>query len=49
MYGNQAAQKWKTYRSALLGPDMAKVFSNDYLRTIGLDDYIEGLPPDLLT
>lgn len=49
MYGNQAAQKWKTYRSALLGPDMAKVFSNDYLRTIGLDDYVGSFPPDLLT
>ena len=48
MYGDQAAQKWKTYRSALLGPDMAKVFSNGFLRTIGLDDYIGGLPPDLL-
>lgn len=48
MYGDQAAQKWKTYRSALLDPDMAKVFSNDFLRTIGLDDYIGGLPPDLL-
>ena len=48
MYGNQAVQKWKTYRSALLGPDMAKMFSNDYLHTIGLDDYVGDFPTDLL-
>lgn len=48
MYGTEVPQTWKTYRSALLGPDMAQVFTNDFLKTIGLADYIGDVPPDLL-
>ena len=39
MYGNRA-EEWKKHRSALLTKKMAEVFGNDFLKTIGLDQYI---------
>ncbi|OBX24776.1 hypothetical protein LX77_01009 [Gelidibacter algens] len=38
MYGDQA-KIWKKYRSSLLSEDMVKLFSNDFLDTIGLSDF----------
>ncbi|NER13572.1 FAD-linked oxidase [Leptobacterium flavescens] len=42
MFGEDA-KKWKAYRNSLLSPEMATVFSNDFLIDTGLD---EALPPD---
>ncbi len=47
MYGENA-NIWKEYRSSLLTKDMAKVFSNDFLNTIGLSDFEENPPQDLI-
>jgi FAD binding domain len=38
MYGN-SVQKWIDIRSALLTKEMAKLFSNEFLETAGLDEY----------
>ncbi|AEE49803.1 FAD-binding protein [Haliscomenobacter hydrossis] len=45
MYGADAIRNWKTQRSALLGKAMAKVFSNDFLDTLGLSEYIDNVQP----
>ncbi len=47
MYGENA-ETWKKYRSSFLSKDMAKVFSNDFLNTIGLSEYQENSPPGLI-
>lgn len=36
-------EEWIKQRSRLLRPDMAKMFSNDFINRLGLDDYIDGL------
>ena len=46
MYGDKA-RKWMEIRSSLLSPQMAKVFSNDFLDTLGLSTYIHGANEDL--
>ncbi len=43
MYGNNA-QLWKQYRSALLRKETAALFSNDFLKDIGLSDYLTDVP-----
>ncbi len=47
MYGAKA-KAWQNHRSALLTKTMAKVFSNDFLRTIGLDQHLSGQSRDLV-
>ena len=47
MYGGNA-RKWMEYRSALLSPEMAKVFSNDFLNTTGLASYIPNVGSNLI-
>lgn len=47
MYGNDV-NKWKAYRSALLTPEMAKLFSNDFLKDINLETYIENVMPEII-
>lgn len=42
------AEKWMEIRSAFLTKDMAKVFSNDFLKTIGLSAYKEDALEDLI-
>lgn len=42
MYGSDA-RKWKEYRSALLGKENAKLFSNDFLRDTKLEEYVENV------
>lgn len=40
MYGDKA-REWKKYRNSILSNDMAALFSNDFLRKIGLSDSIQ--------
>ena len=47
MYGDAAAQ-WKNIRCALLSKQMADLFSNDFLDTVKLSDYREGVEPGLI-
>lgn len=47
MYGENA-KIWNEYRSSLLSKDMAKVFTNDFLNTLGLADFEENTPEDLI-
>lgn len=47
MYGENALT-WKKYRSALLSPEMSKVFSNDFLDRTGLSERIEPRDEDLI-
>ena len=47
MYGNDAAL-WLQYRSALLSEEMASVFSNDFLKTLGLSHYFTNADPNLV-
>jgi hypothetical protein len=47
MYGEKA-EKWKELRSALLSPEMAKVFSNDFLDTTGLSEINEVVDEELI-
>jgi hypothetical protein len=47
MYGENA-KTWKEHRSSFLSKDMAKVFSNDFINTIGLAEYQENSPPGLI-
>ena len=42
------AETWMEHRSALLSKGMAKVFSNDFLKTAGLDHYKEDASDDLI-
>ena len=42
MYGNKA-EKWMEQRSRLLSKEMAKLFSNPFLKQIGLADYREAI------
>ncbi len=42
------AEKWIQIRSAFLSEDMAKVFSNDFLGTIGLAKYQENVLEDII-
>ncbi len=44
MYG-PAADAWKAHRSALLTHEMAKLFSNDFLDTTGLSEYLVAADP----
>ncbi|SDM21340.1 FAD-binding protein [Kriegella aquimaris] len=46
MYG-KSSENWKKCRSWLLSKEMAKVFSNDFLSTTGLNEYIE-VPPNFI-
>lgn len=46
MYGNKAVT-WKKCRSWFLSQDMARVFSNDFLSTVGLDDFL-NVPPHFI-
>lgn len=41
MYGNKG-EEWKNYRSALLSKEMANIFSNAFMDTVGLSDYNEN-------
>ncbi len=47
MYGNKD-DEWKNYRSALLTKEMADLFSNDFLTTVGLSDYRKNVPSTLI-
>lgn len=48
MYGEDA-KKWRAYRSALLSPEMQKLFSNRFLKECGLDGgEIAATPDDLI-
>ncbi len=47
MYGNRKTE-WMQYRSALLGPEVAKVFTNDFLVAAGLAQFQEGIAADLI-
>ena len=47
MYGNNAT-KWMETRSALLSKEMAKLFSNNFLETIGLSQFEDNAPMDLI-
>jgi hypothetical protein len=44
MYGANA-QIWKKYRTDLLSPAMAQVFSNGFLKRVGLDQ-AQTIPPE---
>lgn len=46
MYGADA-DKWKQYRSALLGKASAKLFSNGFLDDTGLSEFKEDAPTEL--
>jgi hypothetical protein len=48
MYGSDAIEKWMEIRSAFLTEEMAEVFSNDFLETIGLSNYNEDALEDLI-
>jgi hypothetical protein len=43
-----AEEKWKSMRSTLLTEEMANTFSNDFLDTAKLSDYISNLPNNLI-
>ncbi|GAB5399478.1 MAG: hypothetical protein Aureis2KO_10630 [Aureisphaera sp.] len=43
------AQKWMDYRSALLTPAMAKVFTNGFLKDVKLDGYNHQADPNLVS
>lgn len=47
MYGSNA-DKWKELRSALFTPQMARLFSNDFMDTTGLSSYIEESDKELI-
>ena len=47
MYGDNA-DKWMEIRSALLTNEMAQVFSNKFLETIGLNQFDDNAPLDLI-
>lgn len=47
MYGNKA-DDWMEIRSALLTKEMAKLFSNQFIKTAKLDTYVENTPNDLI-
>ena len=47
MYGTDVAQ-WLEYRSALLSPEMATVFSNQFIDTLGLSHYFTNANPNLV-
>lgn len=47
MYGEDA-KTWKKYRSALLAPDMQKLFSNGFLKTTKLSKEESSIPDDLI-
>lgn len=47
MYGNNV-KIWKKYRSSFLSKEMAKVFSNDFLNTLGLADFEENTDKNLI-
>ncbi|MFH5883219.1 FAD-linked oxidase [Halalkalibaculum sp. DA3122] len=48
MYGTDVVNKWKELRSALLSPEMARVFSNDFMDTTGLSSVIDDADEDLI-
>ncbi|MCZ6595892.1 MAG: FAD-linked oxidase, partial [Bacteroidetes bacterium] len=47
MYGHNSS-KWMEIRSALLSKEMAKLFSNNFLETIGLSQFDDNAPLDLI-
>ena len=47
MYGTKV-KTWKQYRSALLSPEMAHVFTNDFLEETGLSVIEENIDADLI-
>lgn len=47
MYGGKV-QQWLKMRSALLTKTMCKVFSNDFLKTLGLDEHLSGMGRDMV-
>ena len=48
MYGNSKIKEWKQYRSALLSDDMAKLFSNNFLKTTGLANKETNIPHGIM-
>ena len=44
MYGPSKIQQWIKCRNALLSPAMAEVFSNDFIKTLGLDTILHNEP-----
>jgi hypothetical protein len=47
MFGDNAVT-WRTYRSTLLSPAMAKVFSNDFFENTGLAERIAPVDEGLI-
>lgn len=47
MYGNNATI-WQDYRNQLLSPEMVDLFSNDFLKQVGLDQIAAPVPQDPL-
>ncbi|MFN0015726.1 MAG: FAD-binding protein [Saprospiraceae bacterium] len=47
MYGPDAVT-WRAYRTALLSPEMARVFSNDFLNDAGLSVPVDDAEPGLI-
>ncbi|MBL4664058.1 MAG: FAD-linked oxidase [Flavobacteriaceae bacterium] len=47
MYGMDV-NRWKEYRSALLSKEMAKVFSNNFIESLGLSEFEDDAPLDLI-
>jgi hypothetical protein len=47
MYG-ATADKWQKNRSVILTEPMADLFSNDFLNSVNLSNYVNSLPPTLI-
>ncbi|MEJ0106458.1 MAG: hypothetical protein WDO19_29670 [Bacteroidota bacterium] len=47
MYGDDV-KKWKQYRSALLGEESCKLFSNDFTDATGLSEFDINAMKDLI-
>jgi len=47
MYDNKE-HEWRSYRSALLSDESAELFSNAFLKRVGLSDYIKNADPQLV-
>ena len=47
MYG-ATADEWQKNRSAILIESMADLFSNDFLNSVNLSNYVNNLPPALI-
>ncbi len=49
MFGSQTVKEWKDNRSALLGTAMAKLFSNDFTKNTGLQEFTAPNADDFIT